>query len=136
MTYAVMIALPIADRRIAQDFYRSLLDVEPFGATVGDDGIPEPLQFALNDGVNLMLIPTGGFEWVIGDHEAARRGHSECLLSLSADSEAGVDAIVARAREAGARIVAEPAHQPWGYTGVFEDPDGHLWTATTPPTRG
>ncbi|MFI5428447.1 VOC family protein [Aeromicrobium sp. UC242_57] len=35
--------------------------------------------------------------------------------------------MIERARQAGARIVAEPAQQPWGYTGTFADPDGHLW---------
>jgi hypothetical protein len=38
------------------------------------DGVPEPPQFALNDGVRLMRVPTGGFGWVIGDREVARAG--------------------------------------------------------------
>jgi hypothetical protein len=32
---------------------------EPIGE-LADDGVPEPLQFTLNDGVRIMLIPTGG----------------------------------------------------------------------------
>jgi hypothetical protein len=31
----------------------------------------------------LMLVPTGGFGWVIGDHEVARRGHSECVINVT-----------------------------------------------------
>ena len=105
-----------------------MFGVEAFGAPA-DDGVPEPLQFALNDGLQLMLIPRGGFGWVIGDRDAAAPGHSECVLSVGGD----VDALVERARAAGAAIVGEPERQPWGYTGTFADPDGHLWMVTAEP---
>ena len=39
-------------------------------------------------------------------------------------------AIVERAATAGATLVTAPAQQPWGYAGVFADPDGHLWMVT------
>jgi predicted lactoylglutathione lyase len=122
----IIVSLPIADRRSSFRFYGDGLGFEPIGEPA-QDGVPEPLQFALNDGARLMLVPTVGFGWVIGDHEVAAPRHSECVLSLGAGTEAEVDEIVARAREAGARVVAEPQHQPWGYTGTFADPDGHLW---------
>ena len=38
-----------------------------------------------------------------------------------------MDAFFDRARAAGATVVAEPEQKPWGYTGTFADPDGHLW---------
>ncbi len=88
---------------------------------VADDGVPEPLQFVLNDGVRLMLIPTGGFGWVIGDHEVAPPGQSECIMNLEAAMTAGVDEIVERAQ------------QPWGYASALADPDGHLWMVTSGP---
>jgi uncharacterized protein len=127
----IIVSLPIADRPTSFRFYGEGLGFEPFGEPA-EDGVPEPLQFALNDGINLMLVPTGGFGWVIGDHEVAAPGHIECVLSLGADTEAEVDALVDRARRAGARIVAEPQQQPWGYTGTFADPDGHLWMVSDP----
>ena len=76
--------------------------------------MPEPLQFALNEGVRLMLIPTGGFGWVIGDREVAQPGQSECILSVMAAGEAEADALLERARGCGAAVVTEPARQPWG----------------------
>ena len=100
---------------------------------VADDGVPEPLQFVLNDGVRLMLIPTGGFGWVIGDHEVAPPKQSECIMNLEAATTAGVDEIVERAHRAGAEIVTAPAQQPWGYAGAFVDPDGHLWMVSSGP---
>jgi len=39
-----------------------------------------------------------------------------------------VDAIIAHARAAGATMVDEPRDRAWGgYSGHFQDPDGHLW---------
>ena len=39
-----------------------------------------------------------------------------------------VDRLTARARAAGARILAEPAEaQGWMYGSAFQDPDGHRW---------
>ena len=129
MTYSrVVVSLPTADRRTSFEFYREVFGVDAVGE-LADDGIPEPLQFDLNDGMRLMFIPRVGFGWVTGDHEVAERGHSECLLSFAGDA----DELIARARAAGAEIVAEPAEQPWGYAGTFADPDGHLWMVTANP---
>jgi predicted lactoylglutathione lyase len=129
----VIVSLPTADRQTSFAFYRDGLGFEPTGA-LADDGVPEPLQFILNEGVHLMLIPTGGFGWVTGDHDVAAPGTSECVLNLAAGTDAAVDEIVERASAAGAKVVSAPAAQPWGYTGTFADPDGHLWMVTAPPS--
>jgi predicted lactoylglutathione lyase len=128
----IAISLATADRPTSFAFYRDGLGFEAFGEPA-DDGVPEPLQFTLHDGVRLMLIPTGGFGWVIGDREAAPRGQSECLLSMGVASDAEVDELVERARRAGAEVTVEPTAQPWGYSGTFADPDGHLWMVTSGP---
>ena len=128
----IIVSLPIADRRTSFRFYGEGLGFAPIGEPA-QDGVPEPLQFALNDGVRLMLVPTSGFGWVIGDHEVAPKGQSESILSFSARTEEEVDAFLQRARQAGARIVAEPAQQPWGYSGTFADPDEHLWLVRCRP---
>jgi uncharacterized protein len=131
----LVVGLPIADRRTSHAFYRRLLDTDAIGEPA-EDGVPEPLQFALNDGARLMMAPTGGFARVIGEREVARPAQCECLLTLGADSDAGVDELVQRARDAGAEIVTEPGPQPWGYSGVFADPDGHLWMVNSAPLPG
>jgi predicted lactoylglutathione lyase len=131
MTYEPMlISLPVADRVRAHDFYRDGLGLETIGE-LADDGVPEPLFFVLNPMSRIMLIPTGGFGWVIGDHQVAAVGTSECVLGIAAATDDEVDQIVERARSAGATVATEPAPQPWGYASAFADPDGHMWTVTS-----
>ena len=126
----MIISLPIEDRPRSYAFYQEAFGFEPVGE-LAEDGIPEPLQFALADDVRLMLIPTEGFGWVLGDQPAAPHGTSECILSVHADSETAVDALVAKAVAAGAALVTKPTRKPWAYLATFTDPDGHLWMVET-----
>ena len=131
---SVTVSLPIADRRTALDFYTAAFGLEPVGE-LGSDGIPEPLQFELGDGLRLMLIPRVGVGWVAAPNAVAEAGTSEVVLNLGVDDDAGVDATVARATAAGARLVAAPETKPWGYAATVADPDAHLWTITSAASR-
>jgi uncharacterized protein len=122
----VVVSLPTADRRTSFTFYRDGLGFAALGEP-GEDGIPEPLQFSLNDGVRVMLIPTGGFDRITGDHQVAPGGTSECVLVLATGTDEGVDEVIQRAQVAGADVITPPGQQPWGYAGAFADPDGHIW---------
>lgn len=128
---SIVVCLPVDDRPRSSTFYRAFLDRQPPGGP-GDDGEPEPLQFPLNASTSLMLIPRGGFGRVIGDeHEVAGRGHVEVLLSRSAADEDQVRSWSRAAARGGGLVVVEPGRQPWGYTAVVADPDGHLWQIVT-----
>lgn len=135
------LCLPIRDRQAAHAFYTAMGFVA-VGAP-GDDGLPEPLQFAISSGLRVMLIPAGGFGWVIGGRRRSPRDSHECLLVIGRATEAEVDELMRRAEDAGAEIVYAAGHQTWGpgqreqgsaepqdpdaYAGAFTDPDGHLW---------
>jgi len=55
-------------------------------------------------------------------------GWGGVTLACNFDSPAEVDAFLAKARGAGARIAREGGATFWGgYNGVFIDPDGHPW---------
>jgi uncharacterized protein len=123
--HEVSFALPTADRRRAYAFVQAL--GLPTRGEPADDGVPEPLQVVLNERTTVMYIPTGGFGWVTAGRTTAPAGTVECLISLAADSDGAVDDLLARAADAGADIAAPAIAQPWGYLGVFADPDGHLW---------
>jgi len=96
-------------------------------------GLPAPRRFAhflvveLSNGVSMDYYETG--EDVAGQHYAFLVGEGE------------FDAILARIRERGLAIWADPArtrpgeiNRHWGGRGVyFEDPDGHLLEIITRP---
>jgi uncharacterized protein len=122
----VVISLPVTDRCTSYAFYRQALGLEAVGEP-DEEGIPEPLQFAVNAGARVMLIPHGGFERATGGGQAAPPGQRECFLAISAATPADTEALVERAVAAGAYLVMPPGQQPWGYVGAFADPDSHLW---------
>lgn len=126
MTRPVIIALPIEDRRRTYGFYQETLKLEPVGQPA-DDGVPEPLQFSLDERTTLMFVPTGGFGWVIGNRDLAPTSTSEVLLGLTVESAEEVISIVDRMRRHGGQVLAEPEQQEWGFSGVATDPDGHAW---------
>jgi len=132
LTPLVTLCFPTRDLRAAARFYREGLGL-PYSTQVAEGELPEPVAFALNHGVHLMLIPTGGFGWVAGGHTVASPGVSECIVDLALARASDVDALVERARTAGGTIVGEGAMHEWGYSATFEDLDGHLWTLTVPP---
>ena len=53
---------------------------------------------------------------------------TEMTLGHNVSARSEVDAIMAKAASAGATIVKPPHETFWGgYSGYFQDPDGHLW---------
>lgn len=123
------LCFPTKDRRASHAFYTAL-GFATVGDEVADDGLPEPLQFEISAGLRVMLIPTGGFGWVIGDRKRAPRNTHESVVVIGVETDAAVDALVQRARDAGAETVMEAEHKSWGYVGAFTDPDGHMWQVT------
>jgi catechol 2,3-dioxygenase-like lactoylglutathione lyase family enzyme len=61
-------------------------------------------------------------------------GWGGVTLAHNVGSPAEVDAVLAEARRAGARIARDGAETFWGgYSGVFVDPDGHPWEVAHNP---
>jgi hypothetical protein len=120
------VCLPIKNRRVSHAFYTAL-GFAAVGDELEDDGLPEPLQFEVSIGLRVMLIPSGGFGWVIGDRKRAPKNAHECLIVVGLATNAAVDKLMRRAQDAGAEIIMEAGNQQWGYVGAFTDPDGHMW---------
>ncbi len=53
---------------------------------------------------------------------------TEMTLGHNVSSKAEVDSVMAQAKSAGA-VIVKPAHDTFwgGYSGYFQDPDGHVW---------
>jgi catechol 2,3-dioxygenase-like lactoylglutathione lyase family enzyme len=61
-------------------------------------------------------------------------GFSGVTLSHNVTSETEVEAVIGQAVEAGAKLVKPPQKVSWGgFSGYFEDPDGHLWEVAHNP---
>ena len=59
------------------------------------------------------------------------------VVARNVASEAKVDAVMATAETAGARILKPAAKTFWGgYNGYFADPDGNLWEVAFNPRWG
>lgn len=61
-------------------------------------------------------------------------GFSGVTLAYNARTRDEVDAVMARARDAGAQVAKEPQDVFWGgYSGYFKDPDGYYWEVAWGP---
>ncbi len=83
--------------------------------------------FNLKNGMVLALYARKNLAW---DAHVKKSSPSptEFSIGYTTRNEAEVDSIMAQAKKAGATI-ARPAEKTFwgGYSGYFQDPDGHLW---------
>ena len=83
--------------------------------------------FDLQSGVKLALWPRANIAWDANIPQAPR-SPTECTIGHNVGSKEEVDAVMAQATRAGAKIVKPAGKTFWGgYAGYFQDPDGHLW---------
>jgi predicted lactoylglutathione lyase len=106
-------------------FYRDGLGLPAESILVEGD----QLAIALGAGLYLVLVARSQFaEFTrVANQADAAVPSTECILSYFAVSREEVDTILQRARDAGAVAPRPPEKTPTGYTGYFQDPDGHLW---------
>lgn len=77
-------------------------------------------------GVRLSLFPRAALAKDAGLDELPPAG--SVTLAYNARSKEEVDALLAKAVEAGAKLVKPAQTADWGgYSGYFADPEGHLW---------
>jgi uncharacterized protein len=128
-----VITLAVSDLDCSLEFYRDGLGLES-GELVGteypgDDLTPAgaAAMFKLTGGLMLMLYPRSELakDANIALGPAQSGGFS---IGHMVPSRADVDALLARAKDAGATLTDQPHDRPWGiYSGYFRDLDGHLW---------
>jgi catechol 2,3-dioxygenase-like lactoylglutathione lyase family enzyme len=134
-----VVTIAVADLERSLAFYRDGLGLETPGVIgtefAGDDTTPAggAVMFQLDGGLTLALYPRTE---LAKDAEIrpgpARSG--EFSLGQVVGSRADVDAVLARAKAAGAPVT-EPHDRAWGiYSGYFRDPDGHLWEVIHKPS--
>jgi predicted lactoylglutathione lyase len=120
-----LITLCVADIGKATRFYEQL------GFVKSKTASQDEVSFFRAGGVVLALW---GREAQIEDANAGGlwTGNGGIVVAQNVASEREVDALLAKAEEAGARILKPAAKTFWGgYNGYFADLDGHLWESLT-----
>lgn len=89
--------------------------------------------FELESGLRLALWPRSSIAHDTGLALRARSA-TELTLGHNVSSRDEVDAVMAVASRAGATILKAAAETFWGgYSGYFQDPDGHVWEVVWNP---
>ena len=127
-----LITLGVADVARAAAFYERLGFVRGSGSNAH-------VSFFQAGGVVLSLF---GRQALAADAQVAAdapgvpapAGFAGITLAHNVHDEAEVDAVLAEAVVAGARLVKAASNTFWGgYAGYFADPDGHLWEVAHNP---
>ena len=126
-----VLTLGVGDLERALAFYRAL-GFESSGVIgtqfEGDEATPAgaAAMFELRGGLLLMLYPRSELAKDANVPLGPATGPFSIGHFVASKDE--VDAVLARAEEAGATLTDEAHERPWGiYSGYFRDPDGHLW---------
>lgn len=122
-----VITLGVDDLERSLRFYRDGLGFPTEGIVGNEFEYGAVVFIDLQAGLRLALWPRKSTS-----HDTAipvgPRSATEVTLGHNVRSKAEVDAVMEQAAAAGA-VIVRPAHDTFwgGYSGYFQDPDGHLW---------
>ncbi|HXT66637.1 MAG TPA: VOC family protein [Nitrospiraceae bacterium] len=128
-----LMTLGVEDLERSLRFYRDGLGFPTQGIVGTEYEHGAVAFFDLQKGLKLAIWPRTSLA-----HETnvplGPRSATEFTLGHNVASKAEVDAVMARAKLAGA-VITDPAHDAFwgGYSGSFQDPDGHLWEVAWNP---
>lgn len=122
-----VITLGVGDLEKSLAFYRDGLGLPTRGiiGTEFEDGAV--VFFEMNDDLILALYPKAA---LAKDAKLALGPASTAQFSIGhiVKSRQEVDALMTQAEKAGAKVTDPARDRFWGgYSGYFQDPDGHLW---------
>jgi catechol 2,3-dioxygenase-like lactoylglutathione lyase family enzyme len=128
-----VITLGVDDFERALRFYRDRLGLPTKGIIGTEFEHGAVAFFDLERGLKLAIWPRKSIA-----HEAkvplGLRSATECTLGHNVASKAEVDAVMAEAQKAGSTITDQAHDAFWGgYSGSFQDPDGHVWEVVWNP---
>jgi uncharacterized protein len=122
-----LITLCVDDLDAALRFYRDGLGFITPGIVGTEYEHGAVAFFDLQGGLKLALWPRTSLANDTG-LPVGKPSATEFTLGHNVSSKAEVDAVMERAKQAGAVIVKPARDTFWGgYAGYFQDPDGHLW---------
>ena len=122
-----VITLGVDDLERSLAFYRDGMGLPTQGIIGTEFEHGAVVFFEMNDDLILALWPRASLV-----HDAkvplSKPSASELTIGHIVKSKQEVDAVMAQAENAGARITDRAQDRFWGgYSGYFQDPDGHVW---------
>ena len=128
-----LITLGVDDLEKSLRFYRDGLGFPTEGIVGQQFEYGAVAFFQLQSGLRLALWPRKSIAHDTGLTVAAR-SPTDFTLAHNVRSKDEVDSVMAQVKAAGATII-KAAHQTFwgGYTGYFQDPDGHVWEVAFNP---
>ena len=131
--HVTVITLGVDDLERSVAFYRDGLGFPTKGIVGGEFEHGAVAFFELQGGLMLAVWPRDS----IAHHTGllgSTASPTEFTLGHNVGSRDEVNAIMEEARVAGATILSEAAEAFWGgYSGCFQDPDGHIWEVVWNP---
>ncbi|MEZ4736468.1 MAG: VOC family protein [Caldilineaceae bacterium] len=122
-----VITIGVDDLDRSVRFYRDGLGFSTEGISGKEFDYGAVVFIDLQDGLRLALWPRTSIAHDTG-LAVPPASPTDMTLGHTVSAKSEVDAIMEKATSAGAKIV-KPAHDTFwgGYSGYFQDPDGHLW---------
>jgi catechol 2,3-dioxygenase-like lactoylglutathione lyase family enzyme len=123
-----LVTLGVADVERSTAFYVRL------GWPLSSSSVPGDVSFFRTAGGALALYGAADLAADAKQRDVAGPGFRGMSLAINCANTDEVDAALDTAREAGATIVKPAEIAEWGgYSGYFEDPDGHAWEVAHNP---
>ena len=122
MATKVFINLPVKDLNKSKDFFQGL--GYSFNPQFTDENAA---CMVISDAIYAMLLTESYFKTFTKKEISDATKTTEVLIALDARSRDEVTKTVAKAKELGATIYAEPQDHGWMYQHSFADLDGHQW---------
>ncbi|HEX3204021.1 MAG TPA: VOC family protein [Nitrospiraceae bacterium] len=122
-----LITLGVNDLERSLTFYRDGLGLPTRGIVGTEFEHGAVAFFDLQNSLRLALWPRRSIA-----HDTAipiqPPSATDFTIGHNVTSKEEVDAVMAQATRAGAKIIKPPSETFWGgYAGYFQDPDGHVW---------
>jgi catechol 2,3-dioxygenase-like lactoylglutathione lyase family enzyme len=128
-----VITIGVDDLEKSLVFYRDGLGLATEGIIGQEFEYGAVVFIQLQFGLRLALWPRQSIAHDTG-LEKTQPSPTEFTLGHNVSSKAEVDTVMSQARGAGA-VIVKPAHDTFwgGYSGYFQDPNGHLWEVVWNP---
>jgi catechol 2,3-dioxygenase-like lactoylglutathione lyase family enzyme len=128
-----VITIGVNDLEKSLRFYRDGLGFPTEGIIGQEFEYGAVVFIQLQDKLRLALWPRKSMAHDSGT-SITTASSTEMTLGHNVSSKAEVDAVLDQAKLAGA-VIIKPAHDTFwgGYSGYFQDPDGHLWEVVWNP---